>query len=263
MKLTIFACLIAALSLAFSKVELLGVTIKKPHSTQQHYKNKKGNSKNNKNGKDKGKGKEKTEAQKRKEMQAKAAEQRKKAAADAEKRRKELLAAEKKRLQARMTVAKGEIQEAAVGIKQIESRFAKIRSGRKQLVAAFQMVLNKEETKALPEIRTRLERSSLQLSEDAKDLQKAAGSLAALAESCKKLTSPSAGSGNQEGNAAEFEDKVLSIKRKLATIEHTLKTEESRQKSHVLLLLAGVAEFFQGKVSFTEKEKQSIRALSN
>ena len=263
MKLTIFACLIAALSLAFSKVELLGVTVKKPPSKQQPSKNKKGNSKNNKNGKDKGKEKEKTEAQKRKEMQAKAAEQRKRAAAAAEKRRKELLAAEKKRLQGRVTAAKGEIQEAALGIKQIETRFAKIRSGRKKLVAAFRMVLNKEETKALPEVRARLERSSLQLSEDAKDLQKAAVGLSALAESCKKLTSPSAGSGNQEGNAAEFEDKVLSIKRKLATIEHTLKTEESRQKSHVFLLLAGVAEFFQGKVSFTEKEKQSIRALSN
>jgi hypothetical protein len=264
MKLTIFACFIAALSLASPKTELLGVTVKKPPSKQQPSKGKKGNQKNqqnNKNGKDKGK--EKTEAQKRKEMQAKAAEQRKKAAAAAEKRRKELLAAEKKRLQVRVTAAKGEIQEASVGIKQIESRFAKIRSGRKQLVAAFQMVLNKEETKALPEIRTRLERSSLQLSEGAKDWQKTAGSLAALAGSCKKLTSPSAGSGNQEGNAAEFEDKVLSIKRKLATIEHTLKTEESRQKSHIFLLLAGVAEFFQGKVSFTEKEKQSIRALSN
>lgn len=263
MKLTIFACLIAALSLAFSKVELLGVTVKKPPSKQQPSKNKNGNSKNNKNGKDKGKGKEKTEAQKRKEMQAKAAEQRKRAAAAAEKRRKELLAAEKKRLQGRVTAAKGEIQEAALGIKQIETRFAKSRSGRKKLVAAFRMVLNKEETKALPAVRTRLERVSLQLSEEAKDLQKAAGNLAALAESCKKRTSTSAGSGNQEGNAAEFEDKVLSIKRKLATIEHTLKTEESRQKSHVFLLLAGVAELFQGKVSFTEKEKQSIRALSN
>ncbi|MBT7924404.1 MAG: hypothetical protein HN627_09090, partial [Opitutae bacterium] len=93
--------------------------------------------------------------------------------------------------------------------------------------------------------------------------QKAAGSLAVLAGSCKKLTSPSAGSSSREGSAAEFEDKVLSIKRKLATIEHTLKTEESRQKSHVFLLLAGVAEFFQGKVSFTEKEKLSIRALSH
>ena len=111
MKLTIFACLIAALSLAFSKVELLGVTVKKPSSKQQPSKNKNGNSKNNKNGKDKGKGKEKTEAQKRKEMQAKAAEQRKRAAAAAEKRRKELLAAEKKRLQGRVTAAKGEIQE--------------------------------------------------------------------------------------------------------------------------------------------------------
>ena len=263
MKLTIFACLIAALSLAFSKDELLGVTIKKPPSKQQPSKNKKGNFKNNKNGKDKGKGKEKTEAQKRKEMQAKAAEQRKKEAAAAEKRRKELLAAEKKRLQARVTIAKGEIQEAAAGIKQIEKRFNKINAGRKRLAATFRMILNKEETKALPEVRARLEKSSLQLSEDAKDLQKAAGSLAALAESCKKLTSPSAGSSNREGNAAEFEDKVLSIKRKLATIEHALKTEESRQKSHVFLLLAGVAEFFQGKVSFTEKEKQSIRALSN
>ena len=264
MKLTIFACLIAALTLAFSKVELLGVTVKKPTSKQQPSKGKKGNQKNQQNNKNgKNKGKEKTEAQKRKEMQAKAAEQRKKAAAAAEKRRKELLAAEKKRLQARVTVAKGEIQEAALGIKQIETRFAKIRSGRKKLVAAFRMVLNKEETKALPAVRARLERSSLQLSEEAKDLQKAAGNLAALAESCKKLTSPSAGSGNQEGNAAEFEDKVLSIKRKLATIEHTLKTEESRQKSHVFLLLAGVAELFQAKVSFTEKEKQSIRALSN
>ena len=128
MKLTIFACLIAALSLAFSKVELLGVTIKKPPSKQQPSKGKKGNQKNQQNNKNgKGKGKEKTEAQKRKEMQAKAAEQRKKAAAAAEKRRKELLAAEKKRLQARVTIAKGEIQEAAGGIKQIESRFAKIR----------------------------------------------------------------------------------------------------------------------------------------
>ncbi|MBT7742343.1 MAG: hypothetical protein HN727_11125 [Opitutae bacterium] len=125
------------------------------------------------------------------------------------------------------------------------------------------MVLNKEETEALADTRTRLERSSLQLSEDAKDWQKAAGSLAVLAGSCKKLTSPSAGSSSREGSAAEFEDKVLSIKRKLATIEHTLKTEESRQKSHVFLLLAGVAEFFQGKVSFTEKEKLSIRALSH
>ncbi len=263
MKLTIFACLIAALSLAFSKDELLGVTIKKPPSKQQPSKNKKGNPKNNKNGKDKGKGKAKTEAQKRKEMQAKAAEQRKKEAAAAEKRRKELLAAEKKRLQARVTIAKGEIQEAALGIKQIETRFTKIHAGRKRLAATFRMILNKEETKALPEVRARLERSSLQLSEDAKDLQKAAGSLSALTGSCKKLTSSSAGSSIREGNAAEFEDKVLSIKRKLATIEHTLKTEESRQKSHVFLLLAGVAEFFQGKVSFTEKEKQSIRALSN
>ena len=259
MKVTIVACSIAALSLAFSKAELLGDTVKKPPSKQQASKGKKGNQKNNKNGKGKGK----TEAQKRKEMQAKAAEQRKKEAAAAEKRRKELLAAEKKRLQARVAIAKGEIQEAAAGIKQIENRFAKIHAGRKKLAATFRMILNKEETKALPEVRARLERSSLQLSEDAKDLQKAASSLAALAESCKKLTSPSAGSGNQEGNAAEFEDKVLSIKRKLATIEHTLKTEESRQKSHVFLLLAGVAEFFQGKVSFTEKEKQSIRALSN
>ena len=263
MKLTIFACLIAALGLAFPKVELLGVTIKKPPSKQQPSKNTKGNSKNNKNGKDKGKGQEKTEAQKRKEIQAKAAEQRKREAQAAEKRRKELLAAEKKRLQARVTIAKGEIQEAAVGIKQIETRFAKIHAGRKRLAATFRMILNKEETKALPDVRARLERSYLQLSEDGKDLQKAAGSLAVLAGSCKKLTSPSAGSSSREGSAAEFEDKVLSIKRKLATIEHTLKTEESRQKSHVFLLLAGVAEFFQGKVSFTEKEKLSIRALSH
>lgn len=261
MKITIIVCFIAAISLALPQAKLLGVTIKKPPSPQQPNKNKKGNPKNNKNGK--GKGKEKTEAQKRKEMQAKAAEQRKREAAAAEKRRKELLAAEKKRLQVRVTAAKGEIQKAAVGIKQIETRFAKIRSGRKKLVAAFRMVLNKEETKALPEVRTRLARSSLLLSEDAKDLHKAAGSLAALTASCKRLTSPAAGSGNQEGNAAEFEEKVLSIKRKLATIEHTLKTEESGHKNHLLLFLAGVAEFFQGKVSFTEKEKQSIRALSN
>jgi hypothetical protein len=259
MKITIVVFSIATLSLAFSKAELDGVTVKKPPSKQQVSKGKKENQKNNKNGKGKGK----TEEQKRKEMQAKAAEQRMKAAEAAEKRRKELLAAEKKRLQVRVTAAKGEIQKTAAGIKQIESRFAKIRSGRKQLVTAFQMVLNKEETKALPEIRTRLERSSLQLSEDTKDWQKAAGSLAALAGSCKKLTSSSTGSGIQGGNAAEFEHKVLSIKRKLATIEHTLKTEESRQKIHIFLLLAGVAEFFQGKVSFTEKEKLSIRALSN
>ena len=261
MKITIIVCFITAISLALPQAELLGVTIKKPPCPQQPNKNKKGNPKNNKNGK--GKGKEKTEARKRKEIQAKAAEQRKREAAAAEKRRKELLAAEMKRLQARVTAAKGEIQETALGIKQIETRFAKIRSGRKKLVAAFRMVLNKEETKALPEVRTRLERSSLQLSEDAKELLKTAGSLAALTGSCKKLTSPAAGSGSREGNAAEFEEKVLSIKRKLAAIEHTLKTEDSRQKNHVLLLLAGVAELFQGKVSFTEKEKQSIRALSN
>ena len=259
MKITIVVCSIAALSLAFSKAELLGDTVKKPPSKQQASKGKKGNQKNNKNGKGKGK----TEAQKRKESQAKAAEQRKREAQAAEKRRQALQAAEKKRLQARVTTAKVEIQKAAVDIKHMETRLGKIRSGRKKLEAAFRMVLNKEETEALADTRTRLVRSSIQLSEDAKDLQKAAGSLAALAGSCKKLTSPSAGSGNQEGNAAEFEDKVLSIKRKLATIEHTLKTEESRQKSHVFLLLAGVAEFFQGKVSFTEKEKQSIRALSN
>ena len=64
MKVTIFACLIAALSLAFSKAELLGDTVKKPPSKQKASKGKKGNQKkNNKN--DKGKGK--TEAQKRKE----------------------------------------------------------------------------------------------------------------------------------------------------------------------------------------------------
>ena len=131
MKLTIFACLIAALSLAFPMAELLGVTVKKPPSPQQPNKNKKGNPKNNKNGK--GKGKEKTEAQKRKEMQAKVADQRKKAAAAAEKRRKELLAAEKKRLQARVTAAKAEIQKTAVDVKQMETRLGKIRSGRKKL----------------------------------------------------------------------------------------------------------------------------------
>lgn len=254
MKTTIIVCFIAAISVALPKAELLGVTVNKPPSPQQP-------NKNNKNGKDKGK--EKTEAQKRKEMQAKAAEQRKREAAAAEKRHKELLAAKKKRLQGRVTAAKGEIQKAAVGIKQIETRFAKIRSGRKKLVAAFRMVLNKEETKALPEVRTHLERISLQLSEETKDLQKAASGLAALTESCKKLTSPAAESESRERNAAEFEDKILSIKRKLATVEHTLKTEESRQKNHVLLFLAGVAEFFQGKVSFTEKEKQSIRTLSH
>jgi hypothetical protein len=129
--------------------------------------------------------------------------------------------------------------------------------------SALRMVLNKEETKALPEFRTHLERIPLQLSEETKDLQKAASGLAALTESCKKLTSPAAESGSRERNAAEFEDKILSIKRKLATVEHTLKTEESRQKNHVLLFLAGVAEFLQGKVSFTEKEKQSIRTLSH
>ena len=259
MKITIVVCSIAALSLAFSKAELLGDTVKKPPSKQQASKGKKGNQKNNKNGKGKGK----TEAQKRKEMQAKAAEHRKREAQAAEKRRQALLAAEKKRLQARVTTAKVEIQKAAVDVKHMETRLAKIRSGRKKLEAAFRMVLNKEETEALADTRTRLERSSIQLSEDAKDLQKATSNLAALAESCKKLTSPAAGSGSREGNAAEFEEKVLSIKRKLATIEHTLKTGESRQKSHVFLLLAGVADFFQGKVSFTEKEKQSIRALSN
>ena len=96
--------------------------------------------------------------------------------------------------------------------------------------AAFRMVLNKEETEALADTRTRLERSSLQLSEDAEDLQKAASGLAALAESCKKLASPATGSGNRNENAVVFEEKVLSIKRKRATIEHELKTEESRQK---------------------------------
>ena len=63
MKVTIVACSIAALSLAFSKAELLGDTVKKPPSKQQASKGKKGNKKNNKNGKGKGK----TEAQKRKE----------------------------------------------------------------------------------------------------------------------------------------------------------------------------------------------------
>ena len=259
MKVTIVACSIAALSLAFSKAQLLGDTVKKPPSKQQASKGKKGNQKNNKNGKGKGK----TEAQKRKEMQAKAAEQRKRETQAAEKRRQALLAAEKQRLQGRVTASKGEIQKAAAGIKQMETRLGKIRAGRKKLEVAFRMVLNKEETEALADTRTRLEKSSLQLSEDAKDLQKAAGGLSALAESCKKLTSPGTGSGNRNENAAEFEEKVLSIKRKLATIEYDLKTEESRQKSHVLLLLTGVAEFFQGKVSFTEKEKLSIRALSN
>ena len=255
MKVSIVACSIAALSLAFSKAELLGDTVKKPPSKQQASKGKKGNQKNNKNGKGKGK----TEAQKRKEMQAKAAEQRKREAQAAEKRRQALLAAEKKRLQARVTAAKGEIQKAAVDVKQMETRLGKIRSGRKKLEAAFRMVLNKEETEALADTRTRLERSSLQLSEDAEDLQKAASGLAALAESCKKLASPATGSGN----AVVFEEKVLSIKRKLATIEHELTTQESRQKNHVSILLAGVAKFFQGKVSFTVKEKLSIRALSN
>jgi hypothetical protein len=241
MKITIVVFSIATLSLAFSKAELDGVTVKKPPSKQQVSKGKKGNSKNNKNGKGKGK----TEAQMRKEIQAKAAEQRKRGAEAAEKHRKALLAAEKKRLQTRVNAAKVKIQKTAVGIKQIETRLAKIRSGRKKMVPAFRMVLNKEETKALPEVRTHLERISLQLSEDAKDLQKAASSLAALTESCKKLTSPAAESGSRERNAAEFEDKILSIKRKLATVEHTLKTEESRQKNHVLLFLAGVAELLQ------------------
>ncbi len=256
MKVTIVACSIAALSLAFSKAELLGDTVKKPPSKQQASKGKKGNQKN-------GKGKEKTEAQKRKEMQAKAAEQRKREAAAAEKRRKELLAAEKKRLQARVTAAKAEIQKTAVDVKQMETRLGKIRASRKKLEAAFRMVLNKEETESLADTRTRLERSSLQLSEDAKDLQKAASGLAALTESCKKLASPATGSGNRNENAVVFEEKVLSIKRKMATIEYELTTQESRQKNHASILLAGVAKFFQGKVSFTEKEKQSIRALSN
>jgi hypothetical protein len=83
------------------------------------------------------------------------------------------------------------------------------------------------------------------LSEETKDWQKATSGLAALTESCKKLTFPAAESGSRERNAAEFEDKILSIKRKLATVEHTLKTEESRQKNHVLLFLAGVAELLQ------------------
>ena len=259
MKVTIVACSIAALSLAFSKAELLGDKIKKPPSKQQASKGKKGKQKNNKNGKGKGK----NEAQKRKEMQDKAAEQRKREAQAAEKRRQALLTAEKKRLQARVTAAKVEIQKAAVDVKQMETRLGKIRSGRKNLEAAFQMVLNKEDTEALADTRTRLEKSSRQLLEDAKDLQNTAGSLAALAESCKKLTSPATGSGNRNENAVVSEEKVLSIKRKLATIEHELKTQESRQKNHVSILLAGVAKFFQGKVSFTEKEKQSIRALSN
>ena len=259
MKVSIVACSIAALSLAFSKAELLGETVKKPPSKQQASKGKKGNQKNNKNRK----GKAKTEAQKRKEMQAKAAEQRKKEAQAAEKRRQALLAAEKKRLQARVTAAKAEIQKAAVEVRQMETRLGKIRSGRKKLEAAFRMVLNKEDAEALVDTRTRLDRSSLQLSEDAKDLQKAAGNLAALAESCKKLASPATGSGNRNENAVVFEEKVLSIKRKMATIEYELTTQESRQKNHASILLAGVAKFFQGKVSFTVKEKQSIRALSN
>jgi hypothetical protein len=64
MKVTIVVCSIAVLSLAFSKAELLGDTVKKPPSKQQAPKGKKGNQKNNKNGKGKGK----TEVQKRKEM---------------------------------------------------------------------------------------------------------------------------------------------------------------------------------------------------
>ena len=63
MKVTIFACSIAALSLAFSKAELLGDTVKKPPLQTTGFQRQKRNKKNNQNGKGKGK----TEAQKRKE----------------------------------------------------------------------------------------------------------------------------------------------------------------------------------------------------
>ena len=217
---------------------------------------KQGGKTNKNNNKKKTAAEKKKEEEQRKKAQERAEAERKRKAEEERKRKQALENARKKRLQARVEEAKSGVRKCAGEARELGGRYQKMLEGRNLIARSINLLAlkpAKEESKAAS---ARLAKIEEQFKAKAKDLQGAALSIESVKNSEKKTQSGG-------GTAETWEKTLLDLKRELSTVNATIKSGESYNKSYARYVLALVPEYVRAGVKFTDKEKALIRKLSS
>jgi hypothetical protein len=197
----------------------------------------------------------KKEAEQRKKAQERAEAERKRKAEEERKRKQAIETARKNRLQGRAEEAKSGVRKCAGEARELEGRYQKMLEGRNLIARSIKLLSlkpAKEESKAAS---ARLLKIDEQFKSKAKDLQGAMLSIEGIKNSEKKTQ-------YKGGTAETLEKTLLGLKRELSSVNATIKSGESYNKSYARYILALVPEFVRAGVKFSDKEKASIRKLS-
>lgn len=198
----------------------------------------------------------KREAEQKKKAQERAEAERKRKVEVERKRKQAIENARKKRLQGRVEEAKSEVRKCAGEASELGGRYQKMLDGRKLIDRSIELLAlkpAKEESKAAS---ARLVKIEEQFKSKSKDLQGAMLSLEGIKNSEKKTQS-------KGGTAETWEKTLLDLKRELSTVNASVKSGESYNKSYARFILALVPEYVQAGVGFSDKEKTLIKKLSS
>ena len=208
----------------------------------------------NNNNKKKTAAEKKKEEEQRKKAQERAEAERKRKAEEERKRKQAIETARKNRLQGRVEEAKSGVRKCAGEARELEGRYQKMLAGRDLIARSINLLAlkpAKEESKAAS---ARLVKIEEQFKSKAKGLQGAMLCIEGIKNSEK---------AQYKGGAETWEKTLLGLKRELGTVNATIKSGESYNKSYARYILALVPEYVRAGVKFSDKEKASIRKLSS
>jgi hypothetical protein len=277
MKPIILAAFIVSMLLTFVGHDLFGIAPNRnnPKAKPQQGKPQQGKSQQGKpNGKKQNSQKQKTPEQRFREQQAQALEQQRKQATEQRRkqeaataqRSKELQADKKRRNGLRLSGFKQEIQKSATSVRAMEHRLQPIRQKQKGLTAAITLTRSKAEGESVPQVVLQLEKMKRDLKTRAESTSDLAQELVAVKSACSKWSGSSNGSKEAAPSPAtlsKLEEATLRIKRDCSRVDFELRKTETYHKTTTKTLFFCVSEMVRAGISFTSKEQDSIRALSD
>ena len=198
----------------------------------------------------------KREAEQRKKAQERVEAERKRKAEEERKRKLAIETARKKRLLSRVEEAKTGIRKCAAEARALATRYQKMLAGRALIARSIDLLALKPAKKESEDASARLLKIEAQFKSKAKDLQGAALSLEGLKNSEKKTQS-------KGGTAETWEKTLLDLKRELSSVNATVKSSESSNKSYGGFILSLIPEYVRAGIKFSEKEKALIKKLSS
>jgi len=198
----------------------------------------------------------KKEAEQRKKAQERAEAERKRKAEEERKRKQAIETARKKRLLDRVEEAKSGIRKCSAEARGLATRYQKMIDGRALIARSIDLLVLKPAKEKSEDASARLLKIEAQFKAKAKDLQGAALSLEGLKNSEKKTQS-------KGGTAETWEKTLLDLKRELSSVNATVRSGESSNKSYGGFILSLIPEYVRAGVKFSEKEKTLIKKLSS